>query len=169
MLQSLGDRADHLIVGQHAAVDRAARHGRGNQGRIIEELQIDLEAVILVEIQRISHIEGAIARPDHRTDLQCLGSLGNRCQSGGTCHADGQECLANATQQCDGHDVQLLHSGKKARDRVVMTVSRAFIPPCSFLIPGSRKTLGPAICVLQTGTLVRLITTPMSVMRHDMH
>ena len=56
----------------------------------------------------------------------------------------GQECLANATQQCDGHDVQLLHSGKKARDRVVMTVSRAFIPPCSFLIPGSRKTLGPA-------------------------
>ncbi len=78
VLEALGDRGHHLIVGEHAAVQCAADHGGGNQRRIVEELQLHVQVVGLEQVELVGDVEGAIAGPDHGADLQLLGGLGGQ-------------------------------------------------------------------------------------------
>ncbi len=75
MLEALGDRGHYLVVGEHAAVQRAAEHGGGDQRRVVEELQVYIQAVGLEQVFLVGDVEGAVAGPDHGADLQLLGGL----------------------------------------------------------------------------------------------
>src|SRR5882757_476008 len=66
---AFGDHAYDLVVGQHAAVHRAAFDRGRDQRRIAEHLQRHLEAGLLVKVERIGDVVRAVADPDHRADL----------------------------------------------------------------------------------------------------
>ena len=116
--EALGHATDDLVVGEHAAVEGAAQHGRRDQRRIIEELQLDLEAMGLVQVEFVGHVKRRVTGPDHGADLHLLNGLGGEWQHTGNGGQTGAEQgLAQRTQGQQGHGIAPTR-WKSARDDI---------------------------------------------------